>query len=381
MPEEKTLPRGLMVAAGIGAALAGRELFRKLREADLRGEVALITGGSRGLGFLLARQFAREGCRLVICARDRQELDTARAELERGGAEVLALPCDLTDRAQAEGLVADATAHYGRVDLLVNNAGAIEVGPIETMTVEDFEQAMRLMFWGVLYPTLNVLPQMRERGHGRIVNITSIGGKVSLPHLLPYSCAKFAAVGLSEGLHAELAGSGIQVTTIVPGLMRTGSYLNAHFKGRQEAEFTWFSLSSALPLITVDAERAAREIVRATKRGEAERILSLPANLLARIQGLCPATTNELISLVNRFALPESDGGGPSAARGQEIQERLHQPLQVKLTAMGREAARRYQHGDVAETQAASTHDIAPPQSSNGHRRSPGTPARGTEPG
>lgn len=374
MPEERTIQRGLMIAAGVGAALAGRELFRRLREADLRGEVALITGGSRGLGFLLAREFAREGCRLVICARDPEELDSARRKLEGSGAQVLTVPCDMTDRAQVEALVAQAMRHYGRVDLLVNNAGAIEVGPMETMTVEDFEHSMRLMFWGVLYPTLAILPQMRDRRRGRIVNITSIGGKVSLPHLLPYSCAKFAAVGLSEGLHAELARDGIQVTTIVPGLMRTGSYLNAHFKGRQEAEFTWFSLSSALPMITMDAERAAREIVRATKRGEAERILSLPANLLARLHGLCPATMTELNALVNRFALPGPDGGGPEAERGQEIQERLHQPLQEKLTAMGRQAARRYQHGDVAASQTGSEGQPATGGPGNGRRGSPGRP-------
>jgi NAD(P)-dependent dehydrogenase (short-subunit alcohol dehydrogenase family) len=374
MPEEKTVPRGLMVAAAVGVALAGRELFRRLSEADLRGEVALITGGSRGLGFLLARELAREGCRLVICARDSRELDAARAELERGGAQVLAVPCDMTDRTQVEELIAASTRHYGRVDLLVNNAGAIEVGPIDAMTIEDFEQAMGLMFWGVLYPTLAVLPQMRERRRGRIVNITSIGGKVSLPHMLPYSCAKFAAVGLSEGLRAELGGSGVQVTTIVPGLMRTGSYLNAQFKGRQEEEFTWFSLSAALPGVTIDAVRAAREIVRAARRGEAERVLSLPANLLARLHGLCPATMIELISLVRRFALPEPEGGSTRAERGQEIQERLRRPLQEKLTAMGREAARRYQHGDVAESQSRSTRDTPSGQRTNGRHGATSTP-------
>jgi short-subunit dehydrogenase len=374
MPDDRILHRGLMAAAGVGVALAGRELFRRLRESDLRGEVALITGGSRGLGFLLAREFAREGCRLVICARDPEELQAARTELERGGAEVLSVPCDMTDRAQVDRLVSEATRRYGRVDLLVNNAGAIEVGPIETMTVEDFKQAMDLMFWGVLYPTLSVLPQMRERRNGRIVNITSIGGKVSLPHLLPYSCAKFAALGFSEGLRAELAGTGIQVTTIVPGLMRTGGHLNARFKGRHEDEFTWFSLGASLPGISMDAGRAAREIVRATKRGEAERILSLPANLLARIQGLCPATTTELSALVNRLALPDARGGDAEAERGLEIQERLHKPLQEKLTAMGRAAAGRYQHGDVAESQRNGERGSPSGHRTNGRRESPSLP-------
>jgi short-subunit dehydrogenase len=105
---------------------------------------------------------------------------------------------------------------------LVNNAGVIQMGPVEDQSLEDFEEALGTMFYGVLMPIWSVLPQMISRGEGRIVNITSIGGKLSVPHLLPYNCAKFAAVGLSEGLRAELGRSKISVTTIVPGLMRTG---------------------------------------------------------------------------------------------------------------------------------------------------------------
>jgi NAD(P)-dependent dehydrogenase (short-subunit alcohol dehydrogenase family) len=334
--------RALLTTMGLGLGLAGREALQRLREADLRGQVALITGGSRGLGFLLARELAREGCRLVICARDEQELEQARKDLEQRGAEVLAVPCDVADRAQVDHLIAEATGRFGRVDILVNNAGIIQVGPIETMTIQDFEDAMGVMFWGVVYPTLAVLPQMQERRSGRIVNITSIGGKVSVPHLIPYNCAKFAAVGFSEGLRAKLAQDGISVTTIVPGLMRTGSFLNAFFKGRQEAEFTWFALGSSLPLISMDAERAARQIVSAAKRGESERILTLPAHLVARFNGLFPGTTADLLGLVNRIVLPRAGGAGKAPARGMEVQERLHSQLLNFLTSLGRSAAHRF---------------------------------------
>ena len=166
------------------------------------------------------------------------------------------------------------TAHYGQVDILVNNAGIIEVGPVQNMARSDFEDALAVDFWGVLDPILAVLPQMRARKSGRIVNITSIGGKVAFPHLLPYVAAKFAATGLSEGLRAELARDGITVTTIVPGLLRTGSYGNALFKGDKPGEYAWFGLGDNLPGGSISAERAAREIVTATRRGEAERILS-----------------------------------------------------------------------------------------------------------
>src|SRR5438477_2406633 len=237
---------GLLGIAGFGAGMAVYSLIRRREEIDLRGKVVLITGGSRGLGLEMARQFGAQGCPVILCARDRDELARAAQDLEaRGIVETHMFECDITDRSQVEQMVAAAVERFGHIDVLVNNAGVIQVGPIEQMTVEDFESAMSVMFWGTLYATLAALPHMRQRGEGRIVNVTSIGGKVSIPHLVPYSCAKFAAVALSEGLRAELASSGIRVITIVPGLMRTGSHLNAKFKGKHEEEFTWFSLGAA----------------------------------------------------------------------------------------------------------------------------------------
>ncbi len=335
--------RQLAVAAVcLGLGLAGRRLLQRQRLPDLRGQVALVTGSSRGLGFLLAREFARQGCRVVLCARNREELDRAREDLERQGAEVIALQCDVGDRRQVEAMVGEATARFGRVDILVNNAGIIQVGPIQNQTVEDFQRAMDVMYWGALYSILAVLPQMLERHGGRIVNITSLGSKVSVPHLLPYNSAKFAALGLSEGLGAELAREGIRVVTIVPGLMRTGSHLNALFKGRQEREYGWFALGASLPIVSMDAERAARRIVEAARRGETELILSLPANLLARFHGLFPGTTANLLELVNRLILPPPGGEGAAMAKGMEAHERLASPLFEFLTAWGLSAARRY---------------------------------------
>lgn len=332
----------LLAAAGLG--WLGYKTLQWLRQESLHGQVVLITGGSRGLGLALAREFAQEGCRLVLCARDPQELERARQDLIRRGAEVLVVPCDVADREQVQTLVEQARKRFGHVDVLVNNAGAIQVGPVHTATVEDFAAALEVMFWGTLYPTLAVLPQMRQQRRGRIVNITSIGGMVSIPHLLPYTCAKFATVGLSEGLRAELSQEGIRVTTIVPGLMRTGSHLQARFQGQPEQEFTWFALGASLPLVSMNAERAARQIVQATKRGQAERILSVPANVLGRFHGLFPGTTANLLGMVNR-ALPAPDGSDSTSVPGIAVQQRQRSPLFDVLTTLGRTAAQRlHQH-------------------------------------
>jgi NAD(P)-dependent dehydrogenase (short-subunit alcohol dehydrogenase family) len=335
----------LIMAASIGAGAAAALALTRGHKPQMRGWVAVITGGSRGLGVSLAREFAAEGCRIAICARNRAELAAARADLERRGAEVLAVECDVADREQVDSLVARVLAHYGRVDVLVNNAGNIQVGPLESMTLEDFENAMQVMFWGTVYPTLALLPHFTGRGRKaedpepRIVNITSIGGKVAVPHLLPYTCAKFAAVGFSEGLRPELADKGVKVVTIAPGLMRTGSFLNAFFKGDQEREASWFGVSASLPGLSISGSRAARQVVAATRRGDAEKILSTPANLLARFHGVFPGVTSELLGVVSRVLLPS--GSDKEARRGRDTAA-LQSGLLSALTIFGRMAARRF---------------------------------------
>lgn len=326
----------IRLAAGAALVAGVRMAARKLREEPLDGKIAIVTGSSRGLGFLIARELLHAGCRVVICARDAADLEIARKAL---GNNVIAMTCDVSQKEDVDDLIRRVVDEFGRIDILVNNAGIIQVGPIETMSLDDFDQEMRAMYWGILYTTLAALPYLR-RG-ARIVNITSIGGKVSVPHLLPYGSAKFAAVGFSEGLHAELAKDGISVTTVVPGLMRTGSFLNAYFKGNTDAEFTWFSLGSALPVVSMDAERAARQVVAATRRRDAEVILSTPAKLLALFHGVFPGVTAEILALMNRL-LPQY-GVRTQNYRGGEIDARMNSETLRKATRLGREAAERFQ--------------------------------------
>ena len=349
-----SLAAGTVVAGaalGLGAVFAGRKLFSELQKIrgqglgalglageDLRGQTVFVTGSSRGLGLAMAEEFGRHGCNVALCARDGDELSRAREQVSRHGVQVHTIVCDVSDQQEAERAVAEARQHFGRIDILVNNAGVISVGPLLTQTLEDFKEAMDVMFWGTVYPTLAVLPQMVQRGEGRIVNITSIGGKVSVPHLVPYNCAKFAAVGFSEGLYAELRRYGIHVLTVVPGLMRTGSHLNAQFKGKHQKEYLWFALSGTNPLFSISVERAARQIVNATRRKQAELIISWQAELLARSHGALPEITLRALALANQL-LPDAEGASREKKPGHESQSAV---TRSPLTTLGERAASRY---------------------------------------
>ena len=342
-PMEARRQKQLLAAgAAVATLLVGRALLRRWRRWDLAGRTVLVSGGSRGLGLIIARELVRQGARVAISGRDEQTLERARAELERTGV-AIAVRADVTKQADVDRMVREVQARLGPIDAVINNAGAIAVGPVEVMDLQDYQDAMDTNFWGPLYVTLAVLPEMRRRRAGRIVNVASIGGKISVPHLVPYSASKFALVGLSEGLRAELARDGIQVTTVCPGLMRTGSPRHALFKGRHQAEYAWFSISDSLPGISMDAERAARQIVSALRYGTAETVLSVPAKLGAKVHDLFPGFTADMLGLVNRL-LPAAGGEAPRTRRKGEQSASAVSPSW--LTQLGDRAARRFNQGD-----------------------------------
>ncbi|HEY9876928.1 MAG TPA: SDR family NAD(P)-dependent oxidoreductase [Leptolyngbyaceae cyanobacterium] len=287
------------------------------REYDLEGKAILMTGGSRGLGLVMARQLVDAGARLAICARDDAELARARTELEQRGGDLFALTCDVTDQAQVEQMVQQVRERFGSIDILINNAGTDIVGPLETLTMQDYDDLMKLHFWAPLYTSYAVLPEMRDRKSGRIVNISSIGGKVASPHMVAYCASKFALVGLSEGMHTELAKAGIQVTTVCPGFIRTGVVDHAIVKGQHRKEFAWFSISDSLPLISASAERVARATIAALRRGDAEVIVPFPAWLSTKLYALFPGLTTSLLSLAS-WLLPGPGGTDNERAYGKD---------------------------------------------------------------
>ncbi len=310
------------------------------RISPLYGRSALVTGSSRGLGLLIAGELADRGCRVMLCARDETELATAHEQLGARGADVRSFACDITDEAAPRRLVEETTAEFGGVDVLVNNAGIIQVGPLDAMTEGDFRSAMETMYFAPLRLILAALPALRAGGDGRIVNVASIGGRVAAPHLMPYNAAKFAVTGLSEGLRAELAAEGISVTTVVPGLMRTGSHTAARFSGDAAHEYAWFAAAASLPLLSMDAERAARAIVRAAERRRPELVLTPLAKAAVRLHGLAPATTARAMAMATRL-LP-GNGTGQHDVPGTAAAGRLGSRMLNRVTALNDRAARRY---------------------------------------
>jgi hypothetical protein len=219
---------------------------------------------------------------------------------------------------------------------------------------------MDTMYWGMVYTSLAAYPAMVTRGQGRIVNITSFGGKVAVPHLLPYCGAKFAAVGFSEGLRAELAKDNLKVTTVVPGLLRTGSHMNATFKGDHRKEYSWFSMGASLPLISMHASRAARKIVNATARGAAEIVLTPQAKLAVAVHGVAPGLVSDIAGVANRV-MPGTGSRRPQRYTGKESSTPLTRSF---VTHSGRTAARDFnQHperGPVGGDKDVSSRPVRP---------------------
>jgi NAD(P)-dependent dehydrogenase (short-subunit alcohol dehydrogenase family) len=306
--------------------------------------VALVAGGSRGLGLLIARELGRQGYQPVLWARDAAELDRAVLVLADEDIQAAAMVCDVRDHELVAQQVARIEDELGPIEVAVHVAGVIQVGPLTSLTHDHFEQAIDTMQWGPVNLAMAVVPGMRARGRGRFGTIASIGGLVSVPHLLPYSTAKFGAVGFTNGLRAELAGTGVTATTVAPGLMRTGSHLRAEFTGDAAAEYAWFAPGASMPLVSMDAERAAARIVRGILRGRSIVILTPLAKVGARIQGVAPATTAAAMGVVARL-LPSGPGGPTATVEGRAARRLLDSPLVERLTTWGNRAAARNNEG------------------------------------
>jgi NAD(P)-dependent dehydrogenase (short-subunit alcohol dehydrogenase family) len=311
-----------MLAAHLvfGAALAAVEREVSPVRAALRGKAVVVCGGSRGLGRAVARQLVQQGARVAICGRSPEALEQTRTWLEQLGPPVFAEVCDLRDEAQTVGFLRKVSRALGPIDILIANAATIDVSPLGGLRPKDFNAAMSEIFGSAMNAALTVLPEMRARRRGMIAFIASIGGRLAVPHLAPYSSAKFAEIGFAEALNAEVAQDGVRVLTVTPGLMRTGSHLHATFRGQAERELIWFGASATAPIVSIDADRAARHIVRALARGDRYLTFTPAAYLGAWLHDAAPNLWSFVASTLAR-ALPASTDRSPRSYEGTEIIE------------------------------------------------------------
>lgn len=315
------------VAAAFGTAYLGYRVLKVIatpRDAGdgttFRERTVVITGGSRGLGLALARRFAAERANLVLLARSADQLQSAAESLRAAfGVRVMPIVCDLRDEQAVGSAVAEVIATMGRIDVLVNNAGIIQVMPFEHAQDEDYRDSLATHFWGPYYMIRACLPYLSSSG-GRVVNIASIGGRVAVPHLSPYGVGKFALVGFSEGLHAELASHGVSVTTVTPHLMMTGSHRNVLVRGKHALEATWFALGTSTRLTALDPEDVAKSIVEATRQRRASLTPGWQARLATVVNALFPGATGAVAASVGAV-LPSStsDPRGDDAVPSRDV--------------------------------------------------------------
>jgi short-subunit dehydrogenase len=319
------------------ATLTSKKIFDQLTLQDLKNKTVLITGGTTGLGFELMRQLLEEGCQVAVCARDSVDL----YNLNENYPEIMTYRCDVGNKEEVEDFVSKTIMHFGKIDIVINNAGIIMVAPMEGFTEDDYKHAMDIMYLGIVHTTFAVLPHMKARREGQIVNITSVGGKVSIPHLLPYSAAKFAAVGFSEGIAVELRQHNIFVTTIIPGLMRTGSYINALFQEDNKLSFKLFSAISSAPVLTITAEKAARKTIRAMREKRAMKVIGVPAKILIELHHFFPETLSRLMTYTAEL-LPGWDTP-ENLMKGEEMSEKFDNAEVPGLEILGHKAQEDFQ--------------------------------------
>lgn len=312
-----------------GVALAAlNTLLRRLHHMDFDGKTMLIAGGSRGLGLMMARILCGSGARVALLARDGEELERAVTDLESRGGEARAFSCDLRSEIDVQQAIAEVISAFGEVNGLINNAGVIVSAPFEDQSNEDFEESLAIHFYAPLYTTRAILPHFREQGGGRILNISSIGGLIGVPHMASYSAGKFALAGFSQALTAELRRHHIRVTTAFPGLMRTGSHLHAQFRGQRAKEFSWFSTATATPLLTRSAAHCARHILDAFAAGRPRIVFPWHWRIASLGNELMPGLSARINQLINA-CLPNPAQELKEALTGAELEPAAKLPRAV----------------------------------------------------
>jgi len=287
----------------------------------LEGRTAIVTGASSGIGRQTAREFARRRAHVVLASRNRDKLEALATELADYPGRRLVVPTDVTDRLAVEALVRRTVEEFDSLDVLVNNAGVGLFAPIADGSLDNMHHLLNVNFWGAVHCIQAAVPYMRHQGRGHIVNVASIAGKVAAPYIGVYSATKFALIAVSDALRSELAGTGIHVSTVYPGL--TDTSLQENMLREVEVPDPPGYLRSASPAAV------ARRIVQAVRWNLRDAYVSLEDLAAVAVYPLAPALADWAVRLLwlgpgrdvsppARPSLPTEEPAEPSAADSTE---------------------------------------------------------------
>jgi len=230
---------------------------------ELKNRVAVVTGASAGIGLAIAEALAKEGCQVAIMARNSKALFKVAAHLDRQGATICAIPCDLGEASTVRQALARVERELGPIDILVNNVGAGTFKPLHLTSVDECDTALKLPYVPAVTACHAVISGMRQRGVGHIVNLTSPAGIFPLPFMVPYTSARHAMVGLSHALYEELRGTGVGVSLICPTQVNTGYFAS------NDADMHWYPrISSLFPIL--EPEDVAKTVIDAIRKNRRE---------------------------------------------------------------------------------------------------------------
>lgn len=264
-----------------------------------QGKVVVVTGASSGLGWYIAQAFGREGARLVLAARNAEQLEAAAQSLRDQGIEALGVPADVTRQADVEALVTRAVEHYGRLDVLVNNAGRSMRRAVLDTTAEDFQQMMDLNLVAVVRCTRAAMPHLlAQRGH--LVNIGSLSGKTASRFVGAYPASKFALTAYTQQLRLELSSQGLHVLLVSPGPIardepRSESDREARGDGVEGLPARAYMPGAGVRLPSIRPAKLARAIVRACERRKAELTRPWSARWLFALMQISPRLADWIV--------------------------------------------------------------------------------------
>tara|TARA_R110000824_G_scaffold118960_15_gene272370 strand:- start:64810 stop:65661 length:852 start_codon:yes stop_codon:yes gene_type:complete len=261
---------------------------------DLNGKLAVITGAASGIGRATAVALAREGARVAIADVDRGGLAETAKQIEAVGGTVSTYLLDVSSR-EAVYDFAQEIETQGGADIVINNAGVAQVASVEELSYEDFEWVMNIDFWGMVYGTKAFLPQLRKKGAGHIVNVSSIFGLFAVPTQAAYNSAKFAIRGFTEALRHEMKGSGIAVSCVHPGGIKTNILRNARFLQSVQTTEREQAMSGFDRLARTTPDQAAQTIIKGIKKNKPRILIGMDARILDWIIRLLPASYGKLM--------------------------------------------------------------------------------------